>query len=282
MHYLIQDTDFEKILKFLEEIKGIHKKNVEKIRIFLEAVYYLCKTGCQIRLLPNYYGHWRAVHKRFKEWGNRGIWEKMFEYFKQDPDMEWIMLDSSIVRAHACASGYGKNSQEQEALGRSKGGFTTKIHIATDALGNPLKLHSQLDNDMTLLKQKNYANLYLVPLLLLIKLMMWIILLLLLLISNVLLTFLLKKIVKTLALTTKIFINTAMLSSVLLAKLNILGVFFLALINLLVHIFPFCILLESSFGSDKISFTEPRSPYLYLVVILLCSSSNSLRNACFS
>lgn len=139
MHYLIQDTDFEKILKFLEEIKGIHKKNVEKIRIFLEAVYYLCKTGCQIRLLPNYYGHWRAIHKRFKEWGDRGIWEKMFEYFKQDPDMEWIMLDSSIVRAHACASGYGKNSQEQEALGRSKGGFTTKIHIATDALGNPLK-----------------------------------------------------------------------------------------------------------------------------------------------
>lgn len=49
------------------------------------------------------------------------------------------MIDSTIVRAHSCAAGYGKNSQEKEALGRSKGWFTTKIHAAVDALGNPLK-----------------------------------------------------------------------------------------------------------------------------------------------
>lgn len=49
------------------------------------------------------------------------------------------MIDSTIVRAHACAAGYNKNSQEQEALGRSKGGFSTKIHTLVDALGNPLE-----------------------------------------------------------------------------------------------------------------------------------------------
>jgi transposase len=139
MHYLIKDTEFKKILKFLKEIKGIHKKNVRRLRRFIEGVYYLVRSGCQIRLLPYYYGDWRAIHKRFKEWSERGIWEKMFEYCKQNPDMEWTMIDSTIVRAHACAAGYGKNSQQEEALGRSKGGFTTKIHITTDALGNPLK-----------------------------------------------------------------------------------------------------------------------------------------------
>ncbi len=49
------------------------------------------------------------------------------------------MIDSTISRAHVCSSGYGKNSQDREGLGRSKGGFTTKIHLLTDALGRPLK-----------------------------------------------------------------------------------------------------------------------------------------------
>lgn len=49
------------------------------------------------------------------------------------------MIDATIVRAHACSAGYGKESQPQQALGRSKGGFSTKIHALVDALGNPLK-----------------------------------------------------------------------------------------------------------------------------------------------
>ena len=43
------------------------------------------------------------------------------------------------IRAHACASGYKKNQQEEQALGWSKGGFTTKIHALVDALGLSLK-----------------------------------------------------------------------------------------------------------------------------------------------
>lgn len=49
------------------------------------------------------------------------------------------MIDSTVVRAHASAPGYGKNIQKKETLSRSKGGFTTKIHAAVDALGNPLR-----------------------------------------------------------------------------------------------------------------------------------------------
>jgi transposase len=110
MYYLIKDTDFEKIVQFLEEEKGIHTNHQERLIKFIETVYYLSRTGCQLRLLPYYYVHWRAIHKRFKEWSDRGIWERMFEYFKKDPDMEWVMIDSTIVRANACAAGFGKNS----------------------------------------------------------------------------------------------------------------------------------------------------------------------------
>ena len=67
------------------------------------------------------------------------MWKKLFEIVRIDPDLEYLMLDSSVVRAHACAAGHGKSNQEKEALCRSKGGFTTKVHAAVDVLGNPLK-----------------------------------------------------------------------------------------------------------------------------------------------
>jgi transposase len=139
MHYLIKDTEFEKIVKFLFQIKGIHKKNVNRLRNFIEAVYYVCRSGCQWRLLPFYYGDWRAVHKRFKHWSKRNIWKKLFQLIQKDPDMEFTMIDSTVIRAHACAAGYTKYTQPDEALGRSKGGFSTKIHALVDALGNPLE-----------------------------------------------------------------------------------------------------------------------------------------------
>ena len=52
-----------------------------------------------------------------------------------DPDLQQVLIDSTVVRANAGAAG---STAVAEALGRSKGGFGTKIHAVTDALGNPL------------------------------------------------------------------------------------------------------------------------------------------------
>ena len=54
------------------------------------------------------------------------------------PDVQNILIDSTVIRAHPCAAGAAESSAEAEALGRSRGGFGTKIHAITDALGNPL------------------------------------------------------------------------------------------------------------------------------------------------
>ena len=97
------------------------------------------RTGCQWRMLPSLYGKWRSIHKRFKEWSDKGVWSYLFEEVKDKPDMENVMIDTTIVRAHACSSGYKKDGQEEESLGRSKGGFSTKIHTLVDGFGNPLK-----------------------------------------------------------------------------------------------------------------------------------------------
>ncbi len=65
----------------------------------------------------------------------------MHDHFAQDPDMENIILDSTVVRAHPCAAGARKKDggQAAQALGRSRGGFSTKIYVNVDGLGNPLR-----------------------------------------------------------------------------------------------------------------------------------------------
>lgn len=138
MIYYIKAIEWQRIYEFLCSCKGLHTEETQ-LRNFIEAIWFIARTGCQWRLLPSIYGHWRAIHKRFKSWSNRGIWRELFEYMQIDPDIEIAMLDATIVRAHACAAGYKKDSQEQEALGRSRGGFSTKIHALVDGLGNPLR-----------------------------------------------------------------------------------------------------------------------------------------------
>ncbi len=147
MKYYIQEAKWKQIFAFLKSIKGIHKKDEDQLRRFVEAVW---RSGCQWRLLPEIYGNYRSIHRRFKKWCEKGIWEKLLKY-TQDPDLEVHIIDGTIVRAHACAAGYKKDSGGQEALGRSKGGFTTKIHALADALENPLKftLTAGQRNDIT-------------------------------------------------------------------------------------------------------------------------------------
>ena len=66
----------------------------------------------------------------------------MLEHFVDEPDMEWLLLDSTIVRAHPAAAGAPQKNggQSAQALGQSRGGFSTKVHVTVDALGNPLRL----------------------------------------------------------------------------------------------------------------------------------------------
>lgn len=139
MKYFIKEADWKHIFSILQVRKDIRTGNKDKLRQFIEGVWYMARSGCQWRLLPPTYGSWRSVHLRFKSWSDKGIWEDLFQKTQVHPDMEAVMVDATIIRAHACSAGYGKESQHQESLGRSRGGFSTKIHALVDALGNPLK-----------------------------------------------------------------------------------------------------------------------------------------------
>jgi transposase len=133
----ISEAPWSKISYFLKQCKKIYIKEEESCKNFIEAVFWMARTGAQWRELPENYGKWNSVFDRFNNWSKKQIWRELFEFCIQDPDLENVMIDATIVRAHACSAGYG--NQETEGLGRTKGGFTSKIHAKVDALGNPLK-----------------------------------------------------------------------------------------------------------------------------------------------
>lgn len=104
------------------------------IRMFLEAILHLIRTGEPWRDLPSCFGNWQAVYMRFRRWEKKGIWKELWK-FLQEKRFKWfkkVLIDSTIVRAHKHAAGAPKNrgGQKSQALGRSCGGLSTKIHVA--------------------------------------------------------------------------------------------------------------------------------------------------------
>ena len=114
---------------------GVYDK--PNLRSTIEAILYRLKVGCPWRYLPEQYGKWNSIYKRFNEWSKQ---EKIMSIFKKiivDPDCEWFFIDGSVVKAHQHATGARKGSET--AIGKSVGGNTTKIHLVVDGHGNPFK-----------------------------------------------------------------------------------------------------------------------------------------------
>ena len=74
-------------------------------RMFVEAVLWIARTGSPWRDLPSIFGKWNSVFVRFNRWSEGGVWQRIFAALADDPDFEYLILDSTIVRAHQHAAG---------------------------------------------------------------------------------------------------------------------------------------------------------------------------------
>ena len=98
---------------------GVAKDN----RLFINAVFWILRTGAPWRDLPPEYGGWSNTHRRFIRWRDAGVWEKLLEVLIEEPDYEWLMIDASHCKVHPHAAGARGGNQD---MGRTKGGSTQK------------------------------------------------------------------------------------------------------------------------------------------------------------
>lgn len=98
----------------------------------------MLRTGIPWRDLPRDFGSWETVYAKFRRWSEKDLWNHLLVTFHElFSDDEYVMIDSTIMRVHQDGSN-PKGGQVRHAMGRSKGGLSSKIHMACDALGYPL------------------------------------------------------------------------------------------------------------------------------------------------
>ncbi|WP_373408192.1 IS5 family transposase [Streptomyces sp. 13-12-16] len=117
-------------------------------RQVIDAIAWKFRTGSQWVHLPAEYGSWKGVYTRLRNWAIDGTWERVFTVLlaraDADGDLDWVVaIDSTIVRVHQHAAGARKKGASagepgDHAIGRSRGGLTTKIHLAADGNCRPL------------------------------------------------------------------------------------------------------------------------------------------------
>lgn len=103
--YELTQEQWDEIKDSLPGKKGDPGRTGENNKEFIEAVMWVAKTGAPWRDLPPEYGNWATAHKRFTRWAKNGVWQMIFNTFAVNADTEWLMIDSSIIRAHQHAAG---------------------------------------------------------------------------------------------------------------------------------------------------------------------------------
>lgn len=124
IRHRLDDSTWDKVYAYLKMRPKLHTGNEATCRIFVDAVHWIMRTGAQWRDVPAELGKRNTVFKRFARWSDKGIWAELHTHFIDEPDMEWLLIDSTVVRAHPCAAGAPKENggQEEQALGKSVGG----------------------------------------------------------------------------------------------------------------------------------------------------------------
>lgn len=131
---MLTDQRWQKLSRLMYQSGRIYNKPGH--RMTLEGILYRMRTGCPWRDLPREFGQWSTVFRRFNLWSKKGILERLFKALSRNTDMEWLFIDGSIVKAHQHSAGAA--SSKCEAIGQSRGGHSTKIHLAVGSYGLPV------------------------------------------------------------------------------------------------------------------------------------------------
>jgi transposase len=115
----ISESDWDRIKHLLPGQRGQHGGVAEDNRRFLNAVLYVARTGIPWRDLPERLGNWNSRWRRFDRWAKAGRFAALAAVLR-DPDLDVLILDSTVVRAHPCAAGSKKSGTAPAARPSSR------------------------------------------------------------------------------------------------------------------------------------------------------------------
>ena len=107
--YEIKDYEWVRLEPLLPGKVGDVGRSAADNRLFINAVLWIARSGAPWRDLPERFGNWNSVYQRFRRWSKQGVWQRVFEAL-QEPDLDWLLLDSTTVRAHQHAAGQKNDS----------------------------------------------------------------------------------------------------------------------------------------------------------------------------
>ena len=102
--YELSERQWERIAGLLPGKKGDPGRHAADNRLFVNGVLWVLRSGAHWHDLPERYGKWKSLHKRFTRWAKAGVWERVFAHLTADRDNEYLMLDTTLVRAHQQAA----------------------------------------------------------------------------------------------------------------------------------------------------------------------------------
>jgi transposase len=115
----LRDDQWERIAHLLPGKPGDCGRTAADNRLFVEAVLWMARSGAPWRDLPETFGPWNSVYKRFARWQERGVWQRVFDALAGDADFEEICIDSTVMRVHQHAAGAPKKRELRRSVARA-------------------------------------------------------------------------------------------------------------------------------------------------------------------
>ncbi len=103
--WVLKDEQWERVAPLLPGKAGDPGRTGSDNRLFLEAVLWMVRTGAPWRDLPEAFGSWNSVFRRFRRWAQAGIFEGLFQLLSGDSDFEYALIDGTIIRVHQHGTG---------------------------------------------------------------------------------------------------------------------------------------------------------------------------------
>ncbi len=102
--YELSQMQWERIAELLPGKAGDPGRTASDNRLFVNGVLWVLRSGAHWCDLPERYGKWKTAHKRFSRWSKAGVWDRVFADLIKDRDNQYLMIDSTLVRAHQQAA----------------------------------------------------------------------------------------------------------------------------------------------------------------------------------